>query len=55
MSPAAASATGNAKRIAVIPGDGIGKEVIPEAVKVLQAAAGAGGKQIGRASCRERV
>ena len=25
------------KRIAVIPGDGIGKEVIPEAVKVLQA------------------
>jgi len=27
------------KRIAVIPGDGIGKEVIPEAVKVLEAAA----------------
>lgn len=26
-------------RIAIIPGDGIGKEVIPEAVKVLQAAA----------------
>ncbi len=29
----------SAKRIAVIPGDGIGKEVIPEAVKVLKAAA----------------
>lgn len=29
----------SAKRIAVIPGDGIGKEVIPEAVKVLNAAA----------------
>ncbi len=27
------------KRIAIIPGDGIGKEVIPEAVKVVQAAA----------------
>src|ERR1700722_16351663 len=29
---------GNRHRVAVIPGDGIGKEVIPEAVKVLQAA-----------------
>src|SRR5271167_498441 len=28
---------GNAARIAVIPGDGIGKEVTPEAVKVLKA------------------
>jgi 3-isopropylmalate dehydrogenase len=27
------------KRIAIIPGDGIGKEVIPEAVKVIQASA----------------
>ncbi len=35
-----------AKRIAVIPGDGIGKEVIPEAVKVLNAAAAAGGREI---------
>jgi len=26
------------KRIAVIPGDGIGKDVIPEAVKVIEAA-----------------
>ncbi|HXZ40628.1 MAG TPA: hypothetical protein VEG68_07795, partial [Terriglobales bacterium] len=26
------------KRIAIIPGDGIGKEVIPEAVKVMTAA-----------------
>jgi 3-isopropylmalate dehydrogenase len=34
------------KRIAVIPGDGIGKEVIPEAVKVLKAVATAGGKQL---------
>jgi len=30
-------------RIAVIPGDGIGKEVIPEGVRVLQAAAGVHG------------
>src|SRR5271167_3420017 len=28
---------GNAARIAVIPGDGIGKEVTPEAVKVIKA------------------
>jgi 3-isopropylmalate dehydrogenase len=34
------------KRIAIIPGDGIGKEVIPEAVKVLKAAATAGGRQV---------
>lgn len=34
------------KRIAIIPGDGIGKEVIPEAVKVLKAAAAAGGREI---------
>ncbi len=31
-------------RIAVIPGDGIGKEVIPEACKVIEAAARAGGR-----------
>jgi 3-isopropylmalate dehydrogenase len=31
----------NTKRIAVIPGDGIGKEVIPQAVKVMQAAGAA--------------
>jgi 3-isopropylmalate dehydrogenase len=30
-----------AKRIAIIPGDGIGKEVIPQAVKVMQAAGAA--------------
>ncbi len=36
----------NFKRIAVIPGDGIGKEVIPEAVKVMRAAASAGGKEV---------
>jgi 3-isopropylmalate dehydrogenase len=35
-----------AKRIAIIPGDGIGKEVIPEAVKVLKAAAAAGGREV---------
>jgi 3-isopropylmalate dehydrogenase len=34
------------KRIAVIPGDGIGKEVIPEAVKVLTAVAAAAGRGI---------
>jgi 3-isopropylmalate dehydrogenase len=34
------------KRIAVIPGDGIGKEVIPQAVKVMKAAAAAGGREL---------
>lgn len=33
-------------RIAIIPGDGIGKEVIPEAVKVLKAAAAAEGRDL---------
>ena len=33
---------GAAARIAVIPGDGIGKEVTPEAVKVLRAVGAAG-------------
>ena len=33
--------SGGSKRIGVIPGDGIGKEVVPEAVKVLKAAASA--------------
>ncbi len=32
--------TSNAYKIAVIPGDGIGKEVVPEAIRVLEAAAG---------------
>ena len=32
---------GEAARIAVIPGDGIGKEVTPEAVKVIRAATAA--------------
>jgi len=36
----------SARRIAIIPGDGIGKEVIPEAIKVLKAAATAGGREI---------
>jgi 3-isopropylmalate dehydrogenase len=35
-----------AKRIAIIPADGIGKEVIREAVKVLKAAAAAGNREI---------
>src|SRR6201982_4120377 len=39
-------ATSATKRIAVIPGDGIGKEVIPEAVKVLNAVAAASGKKV---------
>jgi 3-isopropylmalate dehydrogenase len=34
------------KRIAIIPGDGIGKEVIPAAVTVMKAAVAAGGNQI---------
>jgi 3-isopropylmalate dehydrogenase len=42
--PAASSAT--RKRIAVIPGDGVGKEVIPEAVKVLKAVAASVGREI---------
>jgi 3-isopropylmalate dehydrogenase len=36
----------SAKRIAIIPGDGVGKEVIPEAVKILKAAAAKGGRKI---------
>src|ERR1700676_237758 len=40
------STASSIKRIAVIPGDGIGKEVIPEAVKVLHAAAAAGGREV---------
>jgi 3-isopropylmalate dehydrogenase len=34
------------KRVAIIPGDGIGKEVIPEAAKVMKAAAAAGGRDL---------
>ncbi len=37
---------GTAARIAVIPGDGIGKEVTPEAVKVLRAVAGSGKRSL---------
>jgi 3-isopropylmalate dehydrogenase len=37
---------GPAARIAVIPGDGIGKEVTPEAVKVLRAVTSASGRPI---------
>ncbi len=37
---------GEKKRVAVIPGDGIGVEVTAEAVKVLRAAAAAGGRQL---------
>jgi 3-isopropylmalate dehydrogenase len=40
------STASSIKRIAVIPGDGIGKEVIPEAVKVLKAAAAVGGREV---------
>jgi 3-isopropylmalate dehydrogenase len=40
------TSTASCKRIAVIPGDGIGKEVIREAVKVLKAAAAAGGREV---------
>lgn len=41
-----ASSGVSGKRIAVIPGDGVGKEVIPEAVKVLKAAAAARGREV---------
>ena len=34
-----AGMTGKTYRIAVIPGDGIGKEVVPEGVRALEAAA----------------
>src|ERR1700735_5915201 len=34
------------KRVALIPGDGIGKEVVPAAVKVMKAAAAAGGRDL---------
>jgi tartrate dehydrogenase/decarboxylase/D-malate dehydrogenase len=37
--PAPKSARANKYRIAVIPGDGIGNEVVPEGIKVLEAAA----------------
>ncbi len=37
---------GSGSRIAVIPGDGIGQEVIPEACKALSAAAAAGNRRI---------
>src|SRR6202171_5143162 len=37
---------GPSARIAVIPGDGIGKEVTPEAVKVLRAVAAAGKRPV---------
>jgi len=36
----------NHKKIAVIPGDGIGKEVTAEAVKILEIVAAAGGKKL---------
>ena len=38
---------GEAARIAVIPGDGIGKEVTPEAVKVIRAATACGEEALG--------
>ena len=34
---AAGAAQSNAMRIAVIPGDGIGNEVVPEGIRVLEA------------------
>ena len=37
---------GNAARIAVIPGDGIGKEVTPEAIKAIKAVVRSAGRQI---------
>jgi 3-isopropylmalate dehydrogenase len=42
----ASSSAPNKKRIAIIPGDGIGKEVIPAAVQVLKSAAASGGREV---------
>jgi 3-isopropylmalate dehydrogenase len=40
------TSSSHSKRIAIIPGDGVGKEVIPEAVKVMKAAASAGRREL---------
>ena len=40
--------TNRVYRVAVIPGDGIGKEVVPEGVRALEAAAKKFGFEIGR-------
>jgi 3-isopropylmalate dehydrogenase len=45
MTPTSSSSP-NKRRIAIIPGDGIGKEVIPAAVQVLKSAAAAGGREV---------
>jgi 3-isopropylmalate dehydrogenase len=42
----ASSSAPNKKRIAIIPGDGIGKEVIPASVQVLKSAAASGGREV---------
>src|SRR5689334_25187041 len=39
MNASAGKSTNRVYRVAVIPGDGIGKEVVPEGVRVLEAAA----------------
>jgi isocitrate/isopropylmalate dehydrogenase len=36
----------SAKRIALLPGDGVGKEVIAEAARVLYAVAASGGRKL---------
>ena len=46
MTPIPLRDGGPAARVAVLPGDGIGKEVTPESVKVLRAAAGAARRAI---------
>jgi 3-isopropylmalate dehydrogenase len=46
MSPPRSGATPDRMRVAVIPGDGIGLEVMAEAVKSLQAVAAAGGRKL---------
>ena len=42
---ASTAAERNTKRIAIIPGDGIGREVIPEALQILRAAIAKGNRQ----------
>src|ERR1700693_54637 len=51
MQGPAPMATNRVYRIAVIPGDGIGKEVVPEGVRVLEAAAKKFGFEMRQDNC----
>ena len=47
--------TNRVYRVAVIPGDGIGKEVVPEGMRVLEAAAGRFGFELAAGLVRFRL